>query len=286
MTVAEVAALWVARLQSSDATDAERRACTAWQAQSPANAAAYAELEALWGTLGAVPLAPRRPRAAVAGAALVVLALGVAAGPEVAVRLRADAVAPVGEIVHMTLPDGSRLDLDSGTAVALRFDGRARRVEILRGRAFAEVTPDPSRPFTLEAGHLVARAVGTHYGASDKAVTVTEGTVEARWPEGTVTLHAGEAADLVSGRLETARADPAARAWRDGRLVVSGRPLAEVLDELSGYRRGHILLLDRAAGARPVSGVFDLADTDGALDMLAASLGLRLTRVPGLVVLR
>lgn len=80
-------------------------------------------------------------------------------------------------------------------------------------------------------------------------------------------------------------ADPAASAWRNGQFVVSRRPLGQVLDDLARYRRGRLLLLDRAAAARPVSGVFDLADTDGALEMLATSLGLRLTHLPGLVVL-
>lgn len=287
MTADEEAALWVARLQSSDATEADRAACAAWRARDPAHDAAYAELAALWGTLGAVRLhSGRRRRAAAASAALLALALGLPAAPDALTRLRADAVAPVGTIARLTLPDGSRLDLDSGAAVALDFVGAERRVEILRGRAFAEVAPDPSRPFTLEAGPLVARALGTRYGASDREVTVAEGTVEARTSGAALTLHAGEAAEVVDGRLEPKPADAAATAWRDGRLVVSGRPLAEVLGELDRYRRGRVLLLDRAAGARPVSGVFDLADTEGALDMLAASLGLRVTRLPGLTVLR
>ena len=81
-------------------------------------------------------------------------------------------------------------------------------------------------------------------------------------------------------------ADPDALAWRQGRLVVSGRPLAEVVGTLARYRTGRVLLLDRAAAARPVSGVFDLTDVDHALDLLADSLALRVTRLPGLVVLR
>ena len=42
------AAAWVARLSSSDATEADRRAFEAWHAADPAHATAYAEMDALW----------------------------------------------------------------------------------------------------------------------------------------------------------------------------------------------------------------------------------------------
>lgn len=58
MTVDEEAALWVARIQSADATDADRAACAAWVARDPAHAAAFTELEALWGTLDPFTSAP------------------------------------------------------------------------------------------------------------------------------------------------------------------------------------------------------------------------------------
>ncbi|WP_158442378.1 FecR family protein [Paracoccus aminophilus] len=286
MSIDEEAALWVARLQSSDATNADRAAFAKWQDSDPRHAAAYAELRALWGNLAEIRIkSPRKRRVQATGAVLVV-ALALLFGPELALRLRADATAPVGQVVHMTLPDGSRLDLDSGAAVVLDFDGHKRQVQVLRGTVFAEVVPDTQRPFLIQADALTAKAVGTRYGTSETGVIVTEGTVEVSTTAETLTLHAGEAADLEDNHLSARTADADAVAWRDGQLVFSSRPLSQVLEVLARYRHGRILLLNDRAAGRPVSGVFDLTDTDAALTALADSLGLSVTRLPGLTLLR
>lgn len=291
MTVDEQAALWVARLQSSDVTPAERAACADWCAANPAHQQAYTEFRELWGRMAAIPAPPPRARpgpghAACAGAAMLLCVGLVLAGPRLWLELRADAIAPTGQILHLTLPDGSLLDLDSGSAVALDFDQGRRNVRVLRGAVFAEVRPDPAHPFTVTAGPISARALGTRYGTSAKAVIVTEGRVETRTPQGAVTLGAGESAALGPDGLHKAPADPDALAWRQGQMVVSGQPLAEVVRALARYHKGRVLLLNGAAAGRPVSGVFDVTDADHALDLLAGSLGLRLTHLPGLVVLR
>lgn len=286
MTVEEQAALWVARLQSSDATPADRAACARWCAADPDHQRAYAAFQDLWSRMAAIPEPPRRaPRAAKAAALLLCAGL-VLAGPRLWLHLRADAIAPTGQILHLALPDGSRLDLDSGSAVALDFDGGRRNVHVLRGTVFAEVRPDPAHPFTVTAGPITARALGTRYATSAEGVTVTQGRVEARTPQGALLLQAGDSAALGPDGLHEAPADPDALAWREGQMVVSGRPLAQVVRELARYHPGRVLLLDRQAGRRPVSGLFDVTDADHALELLAASMGLRLTRLPGLVVLR
>lgn len=285
MTIDEEAALWVARLQSPDATAQDRARFAQWQSRDPAHAAAYEELSALWGHLADAPVrAPRRRRAAVAAAVAILLA--VILGPEILLRLQADAVSGIGQIVHLDLPDGSRLDLDSDTAVALDFNDRSRNVHVLRGAVFAEVVADQARPFTIHAGDLSARALGTRYGASAQDVIVTEGTVEATSPGTRRILHAGDAARLRDAGLDALPADPAATAWRKGQLVFSQRPLAEVVDELRRYRHGRIVVLNGAAEGRKVSWVFSVDDTDAALDALAQGLGLRITRLPGVTLLR
>lgn len=286
MTVDARAALWVARLQSSDATAADRRACARWCAADPEHQRAYAAFQDLWSRTAAIPQPPRRaPRAA--KAAVLLLCAGLAlGGPRLWLQLRADAIAPAGAVLHLALPDGSRLDLDSGTAVALDFQDGRRQVHVLRGTVFAEVRPDPAHPFTVTAGPITARALGTRYATSAQGVTVTEGRVEARTRQGALLLHAGDSAALGPDGLYEAPADPDALAWREGQMVVSGRPLAQVVRELSRYHPGRVLLLDRKAGRRPVSGLFDVTDADHALELLASGMGLRMTRLPGLVLLR
>jgi transmembrane sensor len=307
------AAAWVVRLSSSDATEVDRAAFDAWLAADPAHPAAYAEMDAFWHRLGHVP--DTRPRRAADGAAdrpsgeptkgsakgatkgpaglAAVLVLGGALAWQAGLAdwLRADLWSGVGTITHATLADGSSVDLNTGTAIALRFTGAERRVELLRGEAVFEVARDPGRPFVVAGGGVSVRAVGTIFvvraDEAGRPVGVAEGRVDVGIAGRHLDVSAGEAVIAPDGAVPTvAKADVGrAMAWRGGRLTVSGEPLSDVLATLGRYRRGRIVLLDAKAGKRRVTGVFDLRDTDEALDAIAASLSLRVTRLTPLLVL-
>ncbi len=291
--VCEIAAGWVARLSSSDATEADRTAFEAWRSADPAHAEAYAEMDALWRRLGHVPdpRQRRRPSRGLAGIAAASL-LGGALAYQIGLvdRMRADVWSGVGEIAHATLPDGSRIDLNTDTALALRFTKTGREVELLRGEAFFDVAPDPGRPFVVRGNGLSARALGTRFSVradgADRPVEVAEGRVEVAASGRRVQVSAGEAVRLDGGASPSVvRADVArATAWREGRLIFSGERLSIVLAELGRYRRGGIVLLDAAAGERRVTGAFDPRNTDDALDVLAATMGVRVTRLTPLLV--
>lgn len=299
----EEAAGWVARLQSSDATAADREGFAAWCAHDPKNAEAYRDLSSLWGELREAPVpkdrlqklrAARRTRR-LAGLGMLLLAaagLGVSQTGWVD-RLQADHSTGVGEVRSVVLPDGSRVVLNTDTALRLRFDGSRRQVELLRGEAYFEVAPMPARPFVAVGETLEATALGTRFAMQlsqdgrGPDVAVEEGRVAVRSREAQVELRAGDEATLGSdGRLALSRTDVAQQvAWKDGRLVFSDRPLVEVLATLGRYRRGRILVLDERAARQRISGVFDISNTDDALATLEASLPVSVTRLTGLMVI-
>ncbi|AZO80434.1 MULTISPECIES: FecR family protein [unclassified Bosea (in: a-proteobacteria)] len=299
----EEAAGWVARLQSSDATAADREGFAAWCARDPKNAEAYQDLSALWGELKDAPVpsnrlrklrAARRARTAAGLGVLLLAATGLGVSQSGWVdRLQADHSTGVGEIRSVALPDGSRAILNTDTALRLRFDGSRRQVELLRGEAYFEVAPMPARPFVAVGETLEATALGTRFAmqlAHDDHgpdVAVEEGRVAVRSGQAQAELRAGDEATVGSdGRLVLSRPDVAEQiAWKDGKLVFSDRPLAEVLATLSRYRRGRILVLDERAARQRISGVFDVADTDDALATLEASLPVSITRLTGLMVI-
>lgn len=287
------AAGWVARLASSDATAADRADFEVWRASDPAHAAAYAEMEAVWHRLGGVP-DPRQRRGpkGLAGIALAgILCAALAQHFGLVDRLRADHWSGVGDVAHAALADGSRVDLNTDTALTLRFSEAERGIELLRGEALFDVAPDPARPFVVRGGGVTVRAVGTRFyvraDGADRPVGVAEGRVEVAAAGPPLALSAGEAVRRgEDAALAVVGADvDRATAWRGGRLIVSGERLSAVLAELGRYRRGRIVLLDSGAGERRVTGAFDLRGTDEALDALAATLGLRVTRLTPLLVL-
>ncbi|KQP30643.1 iron dicitrate transport regulator FecR [Methylobacterium sp. Leaf104] len=292
--VYEAAAGWVARLSSPDATEADRGAFEAWHAADPAHAEAYAEMEALWQTLGHVPDRRHRrslPKGLAGVAVAMVLCAALAVQLGLVDRLRCDLWSGVGDITHATLADGSRIDLNTDTAIALHFSETERGIELLRGEAFFDVVPDPRRPFVVHGDELSVRAVGTRFfvraGGTDKPAGVVEGSVDVTASGRPVRVSAGEALIHANGApLSVVRADvDRATAWRAGRLVFTGERLSTVLAELDRYRRGAIVLLDAAAGERRVTGSFDATDTDEALDAIASSMGVSITRLSPLLIL-
>jgi hypothetical protein len=174
---------WLMRIQQQP-EQAESAAFKRWLLQAPAHRQAYAEAQALWRQTEAPAArlaaeeqaglqqyleAMRRParkphwqRFAVA--ACLVLALGGVAGwqPQHWLQdLRADYTS-AEQVRQVTLADGSQLTLDAGTAIGVDFDQGERRVRLLRGAAFFQVT-HTGAPFLVDANGGQVRVLGTQF---------------------------------------------------------------------------------------------------------------------------
>lgn len=282
--------------------DADAAALADWRSADPRHEQAYARIERLWGSAafaGAVKRA--RPRAGRTAAGAAAMALCLAVITTGSLRLSgatlawpADHSAPVGEIAVMRLDDGTRLILDSGSAIDVSMDRDRRDIRLLRGRVSIAVADD-ERPLRLLSGDAVVRDIGTRFFVSREEdgehVAVAEGIVDLRasGESRALLLGAGEGGALKSGRLGSARRinELEAFGWTDGRLYFSNRPLGEVVEELRRYHRGWIVVTnDRAASLR-VSGGLSLDDPAIAMKELARLSGTRLSRVTDrLLILR
>ena len=92
--------------------------------------------------------------------------------------------APNGEKSIITLTDGSKVFLNSGSSISFPrvFDKSAREIT-LKGEAFFEVTRNPQQPFIVTAGNLVTRVLGTSFNiqafdSNDISVSVATGRVQ------------------------------------------------------------------------------------------------------------
>lgn len=315
------AARWLARLQAGDCTAAERAACRRWQAADPANAAAYAQMEALHrhsAELGQDPerravanaLRARSARRArrrrlgrwglsLSAAAALVLAVGLGwrhwdpAQPE---RTYASAV---GEQRTFTLDDGSRLLLDTDSAVRVRYSRQQRRVELQRGQAQFTVAKAPERPFTVQAGAASVRAVGTQFQVrrypDGVRVNLLEGAVEVTAPPPTpeaaprtATLAPGEQLTLdTHGQWVRHPLDrEMAEGWTRGELVFRQTPLAQLVDEMNRYTPVKLRLADPALRDIRLSGVFYGSDQASLVDALEQVWSLRTERRGDEIIVR
>ncbi|MFS2054107.1 FecR domain-containing protein [Variovorax sp. CT11-76] len=240
------AAQWLARLHAGRPSAADLQGCEAWRNQSP-------EHQRVWQS-----------------------------AEQLSRRFGADVSTATGERRHLTLPDGSGLDLDTASAVSLDFDDTQRLLRHRAGEILIETAPDP-RPFLVQTAHASLRALGTRFVVrSDDArgrLGVLEGAVEirpARNPGAPVIVPAGRQAFFSATSVSAPRALPAgADAWARGVLYAEEMRLADFAAELARYRSG-ALHCDPAAAEIRVSGAFQLDDTDRILELLARTLPVRI----------
>ncbi|SOD95957.1 FecR family protein [Caenispirillum bisanense] len=305
-TPQEQAAEWFAR-SLHDGTVLDSPAFHAWRSADGANAAAYDALGSLWRSdaFGAALAAsvPRPSSAAVPGrrpvrpvwmamAAAVAVAVSVTvladglrhAAVDRMQALFADHATGVGERRTVALPDGSRITLDSGSAVDVTATPAGPRVTVLAGEAYFEVQPVAAgQSFTVRTGDAEVRVVGTAFTVRDGSgagtdVSVAHGTVAVRSQRSgeSVRLEAGQAAAVSpTGRVTAAAADPDGFAWVAGRIQFHDRPLRAVLADLDRYIPGFVVLLDDDLGDRPVSGSYRLDDPRAVVRALAEVVGAR-----------
>ncbi|QLJ15164.1 FecR family protein [Pseudomonas putida] len=312
----QAALQWFNRINEQPG-QAEGAAFKRWLLADPAHRAAYDQAQVLW-QKSAAPAARladeeqdalqryldamARPPARggwrrVAGLAMVaclVLAVGVAGGwhPGYWLQdLQAD-YSSAGQIRQVTLADQSQVTLDAGSAIAVDFAQGERRVRLLHGAAFFEVT-HTGEPFLVEAAGGEVRVLGTQFEVREQGegaqVTVRSGRVGVSPAQGTVAreLTANQQLTYRAGRVgATLAVDSDNRlAWRQGWLNYYQVPLAQVIEDLGRYYPGRILLLDGDLGQRKVSGSFPVAEPLLALDSLGKVMGFSRQTVLGRLTL-
>lgn len=306
---------WLTRINQQP-RQAQGAAFKRWLLQDPAHRQAYAQARALWHLseapasrlaaeqqaslqlyLDAIGRPARQyPWRGLAVAACLLLALGSVAGwqPQFWLQdLRADYTSGA-QVRQVTLADRSQLTLDAGTAVTVDFDQGARRVRLLRGAAFFEVS-HTGEPFLVDAQGGEVRVLGTQFEVREQGegaqVTVRSGRVAVTPAAGQVAreLTANQRlgfAHGVAGELEAVDSD-SRLAWRQGWLNYYQVPLGQVVEDIGRYYPGRILLLDGELAQRKVSGSFPVAQPLAALDSLGKVMGFsRQTLLGRLTVLR
>ena len=297
------ATVWLDRMMGADA-EQHQAAFEAWRAE-PANARAYAEAKDNWTYAGGVSparieadaradAAAREPggrRWAFATILAAVIALG-AAWYAISHNSNEPVIATNDRQGENRLADGTRVVLMDGARIETRFSENERRVVLYGGRARFEVAHDASRPFLVEAGDSVTRALGTIFEIDLRRdvprIVLIEGSVEVRRLAGgkALRLRPGEKAEVRSTGPQPIAAEkqqataPATDLWADN------LPLGAILDRAQREKGVVIRLADPAFAALPVTGRLDMTDAAPLARTLAAALDLDVETGPDGPVLR
>lgn len=291
------AAQWYAQLSSGLDQACVQQGWKRWHDADPLHRQAWQQVEAVRQLVEGVPgeiAAPalrqaRESRRRVLRQLLVLAGVGAVGwtswDSDVRTTLTATHHTGIGEQRGVALEDGSQVLLDSHSALDVRFDNDRRVVRLLRGRVLVQTAADAlARPFLVEVAQGQVQALGTRFTVQsderycevavlEKAVQVCPGNSER-----TLRLDAGQQVRFDRARFgEPWLSDAAVASWGTGNLVAIKRPLADLLEEMSRYRRGWLRCDPSIAGLQ-VSGAFPLDDTDRALAALESGFDLRIVR--------
>jgi transmembrane sensor len=167
----------------------------------------------------------------------------------------------VGEQRTLELEDGSFVTLNTHSQLKVRFRRTTRILQLASGEALFKVHHDADRPFLVDTGDSVIRAVGTQFDVYRKAsgtiVAVLEGTVQvlpatSSMASRSSNLTQSSAAKVVSAQAtagETVAVSQAGvtkhrqtsmaevTAWQERRLVFHDDSLRDIAAEFNRYNR-------------------------------------------------
>lgn len=148
----------------------------------------------------------------------------------------------VGERAKITLPDGSRVWINSCSKLSYdsHFGEQDRPVEI-QGEAYFEVHSDVERPFLVHNGLLTFRVTGTSFNVSafreenETSIALLEGGVMIEIGKHVEKLHPGEkfTFNKKTGKYKLDKADVGRLTnWRNGEIIFKNISFEELANKL------------------------------------------------------
>jgi transmembrane sensor len=307
--IREEAAAWFARRRDGAYTQIEQAAFEEWRGRSAPHGRAYSEIESVWNrwkqlqgsermrkmaAAAMAATAPRQPKGA-SGCwqpwlAVACIAALVAIGwtgllPRLLPRPPLTYSTALGEQRTERLPDGTRVTLNTETALQVFYDHGRRKVVLQYGEAIFDVVHDPRHPFVVIAGNGRITDIGTRFDVRDDSGTTILTLLEGR----VVVIAQHERRPLTSGQqaryggyirgITVRKADPAAvSAWLHGRLDFDGVPLGRAIEDANRYSALKLRLGDPKLAGMQVGGSFRAGDNKAIAAALSAVFPVRVAR--------
>ncbi|PCR92915.1 peptide ABC transporter substrate-binding protein [Pseudomonas fluorescens] len=299
---------WLLRLRNNHGNPRLNHQCEQWRAEHHDHELAWQRVQSLQSeltqNLRAVPgaqvafntlensaqsLGRRQALKLLSGALLMGSAAWLAKDTSAWQQWSADYATATGERRGFQLPDGTRIELNTATAVDLDYTAQQRLIKLTRGEIIvtcggADEGSGIDRPLRVQNRHgsyepFDARFILRQEGDCTR-LSVTSGRVAIHSPR----TSDGASTEVLAGQsylIDHHQARPAppldmdAGAWIDGLIVTRNMRLGDFLNEVGRYRQGFLNCAPQVADLR-LSGVFRLDDTDKLLAILPQTLPVQL----------
>jgi transmembrane sensor len=196
----------------------------------------------------------------------------------------------IGEIRHIAFDGGTTLTLDTDTRVDVTLSSHDRKLALVRGKLFLDVTRLQELPFVLKVGSFLFETVEGAFSLQSLAnapvvALVAKGLLKVSQSQGmfgerrTVAVASDHAITLPFDQEMRARdVRPVAAAqreqflaWRDGMLSFGGELLADAVRAFDRYGSTRIVVVDAGLARQKVTGLFKADDPRGFATAVAAS---------------
>jgi len=302
--ITDAAAHWCMRLHAVDCTAEERRAFEQWRNAHPLHAFEYEAMLEIWEVAEHLPRPepaavisisppPRTWRQYAAAACVCALALPLTAWAGWNLGWLPDSYqhfAATDTVRHVTLGDGSQVELNLNTDLTFSNYKNERRVTLKKGEAFFEVSHDLSHPFIVKAAEGRIRVTGTRFN-----VWMYEDQVKVNLVEGSVlvtsnTQLSGDGLRLGPAmqarykhgddmpQISQTYASDTSLAWRNGKLVLDNLALSEALPLINRYLDKPLMLADSATGSIRVGGIYNVKELNSFASSMPKVLPVFITR--------
>ena len=191
--------------------------------------------------------------------------------------------------MDMTLPDGTRLYVNSGSEVEIPsvYDAEKREIR-MRGEVYLEVVKDAERPFHVRADDFDVRVFGTSFNVSAypedgvSSVVLVEGSVSVSSAGRTMFMEPGQKMDIAGGKMAVTDVETIEyTSWKDRILITDGQPLPAIFHKLGRYYGADIELRGDVTDMM-INGKLDLQeDLSSVLDNLCILLPLEYEKLKG-----
>ena len=308
--IAEQAAGYFVRQRNE--TAAQQRDRETWLAEDERHADAYEDAQRIWNRVGdlrddarlqalkAADLAAlQRSRWFGTGrllmaAAVVVVLLGGAWLMTILLAAPPPAryATQLGERRTETLADGTRVVLNTHSAIEVRYTRGRRDVSLQHGEAQFEVVHDASRPFVVHVDGDTVTALGTRFqvrrDVGAVVVTLLKGSVQVVQGQQQRVLHPDEQARLSPGAgIRVATIDPAlVEGWPEGWLRFRNASLGQVVAEANRYSSRKLQLDGSGLAGLKLSGNFRAGDSASIAQAAEQILPVRVDERGAEIVLR
>lgn len=299
----EQAAEWFALLRSGEACEQDHLRWNNWLNSDPSHLVAWHYVEQISQRFNPIQTSPDphstakilRSTSARRSRRRVLIGIGTLAGSSLfgwaiwrhtplssfAMARIANHTTVMGEVREITLPDGTRVWLNTASAFNIDYRSDLRHLHLVTGEMLIETATDPVRPLIVDTPQGRLHALGTRFTVrleeSETFLAVYEGAVRAHTTRGTsIIVNAGQQIRYTNEDFSLPiTADPARAAWAQGILLARDIPLKQVVDELRRYRKGYLGIAPEVADLL-VFGSFPLQNSDQALAMLESVLPIRI----------